>query len=203
MVDRCRSDRPPRRSRRSSRTSMPPTRTSSDPIRASSSQVRDWRSRNDRPAHPHPTAGFGTASATVHTGAHGTVSSPCSRQVRAQDIADDRARIAATATSLAVACLEVLSGVRRSETIARWVEPELLAKIDHRCQLRAEVAPQRATVPGAVPCDRGRRTSARSARDRRGHGHRCRRKPRPGGGSPLGTAHHPVDADCAADDVSR
>ena len=80
-----------------------------------------------------------------------TAQSPrrASRQVRAQDIADDRARISATATSLAVACLEVLSGVRRSETIARWVEPELLAKIDHRCQLRAEVAPQRATVPGA------------------------------------------------------
>ena len=80
-----------------------------------------------------------------------TAQSPrrASRQVRAQDIADDRARIAATATSLAVACLGVLSGVRRSETIARWVEPELLAKIDHRCQLRAEVAPQRATVPGA------------------------------------------------------
>ena len=80
-----------------------------------------------------------------------TAQSPrrASRQVRAQDIADDRARIAATATSLAVACLEVLSGVRRSETIARWVEPELLAKIDHRCHLRAEVAPQRATVPGA------------------------------------------------------
>ncbi len=72
-----------------------------------------------------------------------------SKQIRGQDIADDRARIAATATSLAVACLEVLSGVRRSETIARWVEPELLAKIDHRCQLRAEVAPQRTTVPGA------------------------------------------------------
>ncbi|MFP3396802.1 Rv3235 family protein [Brevibacterium sp. SIMBA_078] len=72
-----------------------------------------------------------------------------SGQVRGQDIADDRARIAATATSLAVACLEVLSGVRRSETIARWVQPELLAKIDHRCQLRAEVAPHRATAPGA------------------------------------------------------
>ena len=72
-----------------------------------------------------------------------------SRHDRGQDIADDRARIAATATSFAVACLEVLSGVRRSETIARWVEPELLAKIDHRCQLRAEVAPHRATVPGS------------------------------------------------------
>ncbi|MGJ5723153.1 Rv3235 family protein [Brevibacterium sp. H602] len=72
-----------------------------------------------------------------------------SGQVRGQDIADDRARIAATATSLAVACLEVLSGVRRSETIARWVQPELLAKIDHRCQLRAEVAPHRATAAGA------------------------------------------------------
>ncbi|UZD63400.1 Rv3235 family protein [Brevibacterium sp. JSBI002] len=71
-----------------------------------------------------------------------------SGQVRGQGIADDRARIAATATSLAVACLEVLSGVRRSETIARWVQPELLAKIDHRCQLRAEVAPHRATAPG-------------------------------------------------------
>ncbi|GAA1502036.1 Rv3235 family protein [Brevibacterium permense] len=70
-------------------------------------------------------------------------------QVRGQDVVDDRARIAATATSLAVACLEVLSGARRSETIARWVQPELLAKIDHRSQLRAEVAPHRATVPGA------------------------------------------------------
>ncbi|MGC2940321.1 MULTISPECIES: Rv3235 family protein [unclassified Brevibacterium] len=82
------------------------------------------------------------------------VASPSTAQssrnpIRGQDFADERARIAATATSLAVACLEVLSGVRRSETIARWVEPELLAKIDHRCQLRAEVAPQRATVPGA------------------------------------------------------
>lgn len=73
-----------------------------------------------------------------------------SGQVRGLEIADDRARIAATATSLAVACLEVLSGVRRSETIARWVQPELLAKIDHRCQLRAEVAPHRATVPGTL-----------------------------------------------------
>lgn len=56
---------------------------------------------------------------------------------------DERQRIAATAASLAVACLEVLSGVRRSDTIARWVDPELLAKIDHRSQLRAEVAPRR------------------------------------------------------------
>lgn len=64
--------------------------------------------------------------------------------------ADERQRIAATATSLAVACLEVLSGVRRSDTIARWVDPELLAKIDHRSQLRAEVAPHHpAGAPGA------------------------------------------------------
>ena len=66
-----------------------------------------------------------------------------------REVGDESERIAATATSLAVACLEILSGVRRSETIARWVEPELLAKIDHRCQLRAEVAPHRATVPGS------------------------------------------------------
>ncbi|UVI37437.1 Rv3235 family protein [Brevibacterium spongiae] len=59
------------------------------------------------------------------------------------EAADERQRIAATAASLAVACLEVLSGVRRSDTIARWVDPELLAKIDHRAQLRAEVAPRR------------------------------------------------------------
>src|SRR5699024_5307768 len=38
-------------------------------------------------------------------------------------------------------CLEILSGVRRSETIARWVDPQLLDRIDHRAQLRAEVAP--------------------------------------------------------------
>lgn len=56
---------------------------------------------------------------------------------------DESERISATATSLAVACLEVLSGVRRSETIARWVDPQLLERIDHRAQLRAEVAPTR------------------------------------------------------------
>lgn len=56
---------------------------------------------------------------------------------------DDRERIAATATSLAVACLEIFSGVRRSDSIARWVDRELLSKIDHRAQLRAELAPSR------------------------------------------------------------
>ena len=56
-------------------------------------------------------------------------------------VGDESERIAATATSLAVACLEILSGVRRSETIARWVDPQLLERIDHRAQLRAEVAP--------------------------------------------------------------
>lgn len=55
----------------------------------------------------------------------------------------DRERIAATATSLAVACLEIFSGIRRSDSIARWVDRELLEKIDHRAQLRAELAPSR------------------------------------------------------------
>lgn len=67
---------------------------------------------------------------------------------------DERRRIAATAASLAVACLEVLAGARRSDTIARWVDSELLARIDHRAQLRAEVAPRRhpsgTSGPGAV-----------------------------------------------------
>ena len=58
-------------------------------------------------------------------------------------VGDESERIAATATSLAVACLEILSGARRSETIARWVDPQLLDRIDHRAQLRAEVAPNR------------------------------------------------------------
>ena len=58
-------------------------------------------------------------------------------------VGDESERIAATATSLAVACVEILSGVRRSETIARWVDPQLLERIDHRAQLRAEVAPTR------------------------------------------------------------
>lgn len=55
----------------------------------------------------------------------------------------DLERIAATATSLAVACLEIFSGTRRSDSIARWVDRELLSKIDHRAQLRAEIAPSR------------------------------------------------------------
>lgn len=54
---------------------------------------------------------------------------------------DDADRIAATATSLAVACLEIFAGIRRSESIARWVDAELLAKIDRRARLRAEIAP--------------------------------------------------------------
>ncbi len=55
----------------------------------------------------------------------------------------DDARIAATAKSLAVACLEIFAGVRRSESVARWVDRELLEKIDQRAQLRAELAPAR------------------------------------------------------------
>lgn len=58
-----------------------------------------------------------------------------------EPIADDADRIAATATSLAVACLEIFAGVRRSESIGRWVDAELLAKIDRRARLRAEIAP--------------------------------------------------------------
>lgn len=84
--------------------------------------------------------------------------SPSGRRVSARvsghddESADERQRIAATAASLAVACLEVLAGVRRSDTIARWVDPELLAKIDHRAQLRAEVAPRHpASGLGAPP----------------------------------------------------
>lgn len=72
--------------------------------------------------------------------------SPVRERLREHDHngADDRQRIAATASSLAVACLEILSGVRRCETISRWVEPELLARLDQRAQLRAELAPARA-----------------------------------------------------------
>ena len=53
----------------------------------------------------------------------------------------DNDRIAATATSMAVACLEIFAGIRRSDSISRWVDRTLLAKIDQRAQLRAEVAP--------------------------------------------------------------
>ncbi|MGO2023846.1 MAG: Rv3235 family protein [Brevibacterium aurantiacum] len=53
----------------------------------------------------------------------------------------DDSRIAATATSLAVACLEIFAGIRRSDSISRWVDRGLLEKIDQRAQLRAEVAP--------------------------------------------------------------
>ena len=53
----------------------------------------------------------------------------------------DDSRIAATATSLAVACLEIFAGIRRSDSISRWVDRTLLEKIDQRAQLRAEVAP--------------------------------------------------------------
>lgn len=56
----------------------------------------------------------------------------------------DDSRIAATATSLAVACLEIFAGIRRSDSISRWVDRALLEKIDHRAQLRAEIAPTKA-----------------------------------------------------------
>lgn len=88
-------------------------------------------------------------SAAVREEAKIRRSAPSRQQVRGtvktspEEDAADRERIAATATSLAVACLEILSGTRRSESIARWVDRELLAKIDHRAQLRAEVAPSK------------------------------------------------------------
>ena len=53
----------------------------------------------------------------------------------------DDDRIAATATSMAVACLEIFAGIRRSDSISRWVDRALLEKIDQRAQLRAELAP--------------------------------------------------------------
>lgn len=78
-------------------------------------------------------------------------SAPADSRIRDGGDADDRQRIAATATSLAVACLEILSGVRRCETISRWVDPELLARLDQRAQLRAEVAPARAPAELTSP----------------------------------------------------
>ncbi len=94
-----------------------------------------------RPQAPAPVPRRETAALTSPTrrGAHSCVQS----HDHTRESVADRERIAATATSLAVACLEILSGVRRIDTIARWVDPELLAKIDHRAQLRAEVAPAR------------------------------------------------------------
>ncbi|SMX88914.1 Rv3235 family protein [Brevibacterium antiquum] len=65
---------------------------------------------------------------------------PAAKQSSAADDRDD-SRIAATATSLAVACLEIFAGIRRSDSISRWVDRALLEKIDQRAQLRAEVAP--------------------------------------------------------------
>ena len=55
----------------------------------------------------------------------------------------DENRIAATASSMAVACLEIFAGIRRSDSISRWVDRALLEKIDQRAQLRAEVAPSK------------------------------------------------------------
>lgn len=71
--------------------------------------------------------------------------------------AEDTDRIAATAKSLAIACLEIFAGVRRAETIARWVEPELLERIERRARLRAEIAPIRQTSghPGAQALQAG------------------------------------------------
>ncbi|RBP66150.1 hypothetical protein DFO66_10393 [Brevibacterium sanguinis] len=73
---------------------------------------------------------------------------------------EDDARIAATARSLAVACLEIFAGLRRSESIARWVDRDLLERIDRRAQLRAELSPPR---PPADP-DPRRRVRAGTAR---------------------------------------
>ena len=67
---------------------------------------------------------------------------PAAQQNKAADDSDE-GRIAATATSLAVACLEIFAGIRRSDSISRWVDRTLLEKIDQRAQLRAEVAPTR------------------------------------------------------------
>lgn len=89
----------------------PPTRTRVSPVRSSADGQPDQTHRSPSSSSPS----------------------------RAPD--QELGRIAATATSLAVACLEIFSGVRRSESIARWVERSLLEKIDHRAQLRAELAP--------------------------------------------------------------
>lgn len=71
----------------------------------------------------------------------GTQNSVATGPATEQNTAADDSRIAATATSLAVACLEIFAGIRRSDSISRWVDRALLEKIDHRAQLRAEVAP--------------------------------------------------------------
>lgn len=56
---------------------------------------------------------------------------------------EERSRIVATAKSLAVACLEIFAGVRRSDSVAKWVDPDLLRRIDERAALRAEVTARR------------------------------------------------------------
>lgn len=88
-----------------------------------------------RPQAAPPTRSDSRTSALPH--AHERL------RARDRDAAEDRQRIAATASSLAVACLEILAGVRRCETISRWVDPELLARLDQRAQLRADIAPAR------------------------------------------------------------
>lgn len=81
------------------------------------------------------------ASTPLRSGVRNPVATaPAAGQNTASEDGDD-SRIAATATSLAVACLEIFAGIRRSDSISRWVDRALLEKIDQRAQLRAEVAP--------------------------------------------------------------
>ncbi|MDN5806029.1 MAG: Rv3235 family protein [Brevibacterium sp.] len=83
------------------------------------------------------------ASTPLRSGLQNHVASTSgARQSTTAEDGDD-SRIAATATSLAVACLEIFAGIRRSDSISRWVDRALLEKIDQRAQLRAEVAPSK------------------------------------------------------------
>ncbi|SDR73978.1 MULTISPECIES: Rv3235 family protein [Brevibacterium] len=84
------------------------------------------------------------ASTPLRSGAQNPVATaPAAKQSRGGEDDRDDGRIAATATSLAVACLEIFAGIRRSDSISRWVDRTLLDKIDQRAQLRAEVAPSK------------------------------------------------------------
>lgn len=89
-----------------------------------------------------PRRGLRAGAESAH---EGTREKPTRDDAGDRDEARDRDddRIAATATSMAVACLEIFAGIRRSDSISRWVDRALLEKIDQRAQLRAEVAPSK------------------------------------------------------------
>lgn len=99
------------------------------------------RSRSPRQRLADPPDSRQTGDSRQSGGQDGGATAGKADEGRNDSVRRDEGRIAATATSLAVACLEIFAGIRRSDSISRWVDRTLLDKIDQRAQLRAEVAP--------------------------------------------------------------